>query len=166
MNLPCGADVKIVSGCSKRPDFSPAQPWRAEMRLVPGKAAASYPNMILLSLLVYIVPGMARMSPPLRTTFSPATHWHAETCHTPRRGSSDFIHFALKGSRQTVLYCAHRTSTVSSCAFCEHKGWSGCSLRPSEASRCASTGDSPGYPSPAGGFFQQPAMEKGIRPRY
>ena len=31
----------IPAGCSKRPDFSPAQPWRAETRLVPGKAAAS-----------------------------------------------------------------------------------------------------------------------------
>lgn len=28
-------------GCSKRPDFSPAQPWHAKMRLVPTKAAAS-----------------------------------------------------------------------------------------------------------------------------
>ena len=27
------------AGCSKRPDFSPAQPWRAETRLVPSKAA-------------------------------------------------------------------------------------------------------------------------------
>ena len=29
------------AGCSKRPDFSPAHPWRAETRLVPNKAAAS-----------------------------------------------------------------------------------------------------------------------------
>jgi hypothetical protein len=29
------------AGCSKRPDFSPAQPWGAERRLVPSKAAAS-----------------------------------------------------------------------------------------------------------------------------
>ena len=29
------------AGCSKSPDFSPAQPWRAETRLVPSKAAAS-----------------------------------------------------------------------------------------------------------------------------
>ncbi len=29
------------AGCSKRPDISPAQPWRAETRLVPSKAAAS-----------------------------------------------------------------------------------------------------------------------------
>ena len=28
-------------GCSKRRDFSPTQPWRAETRLVPSKAAAS-----------------------------------------------------------------------------------------------------------------------------
>ena len=28
-------------------------------------------------------------------------------------------------SRQTGLQCAHRTSTVSSCAFCEQEGWSG-----------------------------------------
>jgi len=28
-----------LAGCSKSPDFSPAQPWRAETRLVPGKAA-------------------------------------------------------------------------------------------------------------------------------
>jgi hypothetical protein len=27
------------AGCSKRPDFSPSQPWRAETRLVPSKAA-------------------------------------------------------------------------------------------------------------------------------
>jgi len=30
-----------LAGCSKRSDFSPAQPWRTETRLVPGKATAS-----------------------------------------------------------------------------------------------------------------------------
>ena len=30
----------IPAGCSKSPDFSPARPWRAKTRLVPGKAAA------------------------------------------------------------------------------------------------------------------------------
>ena len=46
------------------------------------------------------------------------------------------------GSHQTILHCAHRTSTVSSCAFCEQEGWSGGSLsHPSEAARCASTED-------------------------
>jgi len=28
-----------LAGCSKRPDFSPAQPWRAKSRLPPSKAA-------------------------------------------------------------------------------------------------------------------------------
>jgi hypothetical protein len=34
-------------------------------------------------------------------------------------------HLPLQRSRQTVLHCAHRTSTVSSCAFREQEGWSG-----------------------------------------
>ena len=34
-------NASLSSGCSKRPDFSPAQPWRAETRLIPCKAAAS-----------------------------------------------------------------------------------------------------------------------------
>jgi hypothetical protein len=29
---------------------------------------------------------------PLRATSSPATQWHAETCHEPVRGPSDFPH--------------------------------------------------------------------------
>jgi len=33
-------DANMASGCSKRPDFSPAQPRRAETRLIPIKAAA------------------------------------------------------------------------------------------------------------------------------
>ena len=67
----------------KRPDFSPSQPRRLlhppalsllrhtlhpGTRRSAGKAAASDQNMILPSLLVYIVPGMARMSPPLRAS--------------------------------------------------------------------------------------------------
>ena len=35
------------AGCSKRPDFSPSQPWRAKMRLIPNKAAA--PRLTLVS---------------------------------------------------------------------------------------------------------------------
>ena len=31
----------------KRPDFSPAQPWRAETRLVPSKAAAPRLTLVL-----------------------------------------------------------------------------------------------------------------------
>ena len=47
---------------------------------------------------------------------------------------SSFARFSSRGSSQIVLHCAHRTSTVLSCAFCEQEGWSGCSppilLRP------------------------------------
>jgi hypothetical protein len=39
---------------------------------------------------------------------------------------------------EAALYCAHRTSTVSSCAFCEQEGHLAA-------------------PSPAGGLFQHPA---------
>jgi hypothetical protein len=31
----------VVAGCSERPDFSPAQPWRAKTRRVPSKAAGN-----------------------------------------------------------------------------------------------------------------------------
>jgi len=33
-----------------------------------------------------------------------------------------------QASGRIILYCAHRTSTVSPCAFCEQKGWPGRSL--------------------------------------
>ena len=36
-----GATILKVSGCSKRPDFSPTQPRRAKTRRSAGKAAAS-----------------------------------------------------------------------------------------------------------------------------
>ncbi len=39
----------------------------------------------------------------------------------PSKEALRFLTFFI-GSRQTVLYCAHRTSTVSSCAFCEQEG--------------------------------------------
>ena len=53
---------------------------------------------------------------------------------SPNRPSSShpspYLHLALKGSCQTILHCAHGTSTVSSCAFCEQEGWSGSSPSP------------------------------------
>jgi hypothetical protein len=63
-----------------------------------------------------------------------------------------------EGNSRTVLHCAHRTSTVSSCAFCKQEGWSGCSpltlLRPRVA-RAQETHRA--IPPPAGGLCQQPA---------
>ena len=67
-------------------------------------------------------PLMVRMSPPLRAL-------------------SAAFQFSLplfRGVAKAALYCAHRTSTVSSCAFCEQEGHLAA-------------------PSPAGGLFQHPA---------
>ncbi len=87
--------------------------------------------------------------PQLRATFSPA---HPLTRRdVPFARARAFLSSSLRaqGSSQTVLHCVHRTSTVLSCAFCEHKGWSGCSpFCSSEAARCASTGIVPAIPPP------------------
>ena len=69
--------------------------------------------------------------PPTGRYFSPALPSDCFVIDFPRRAISSgegLLTFPLlpQGSSQTVLHCAHRTSTVSSCAFCEHKGWSGC----------------------------------------
>ena len=90
------------TGCSKSPDFSPAQPWllfhppalslprqtlRPGTRLVPSKAAANYH---------LLRGGWDDPNCPQRS--HPPTHWHAETCHLPGRGPSGFPHFALRGT--------------------------------------------------------------------
>ena len=65
-------------------------------------------------------------------------HPFVPTVHV-QRGPSDLPSLP-KGSSQTFLHCAHRTSTVLSCAFREQEGWSGRSpSRHSEAARSAST---------------------------
>ena len=42
-----------------------------------------------------------------------------------------------RGSRQTILYCAHRATTALSWGLCEQEERSACSLASSEAVRCA-----------------------------
>src|SRR5678809_308796 len=47
--------------------------------------------------------------------------WHVETCHY----LGEYLHVPLpflKGVAKAALYCAHRTSTFLSCAFCEQEG--------------------------------------------
>ena len=39
-----------------------------------------------------------------------------------QRGPSNFLHLPLGGVAEAALYCAHRTSTFLSCAFCEQEG--------------------------------------------
>jgi hypothetical protein len=50
------------------------------------------------------------------------------------RGPSNSLP-SLKRSGQAALYCAHRTSTVSSCAFCEQEGHLATPSLPSELAR-------------------------------
>jgi hypothetical protein len=99
---------------------------------------------------------------PLRAAFSPA-HPLADIFHPPyppiasQSISRDvplaqaraFLCFLLfpQGSRQTVHHCAHRTSTVSSCAFCEHNGWSDDSPLPLLRPRVPGVQDQRGCPS-------------------
>src|SRR5207253_5893178 len=105
------------AGCSKRPDFSPSQPWRLfhppalrlprqtlhpGTRLIPSKAAANY----------HFIRG-GWDDPTCAQLSHPPTHWQIfftrptlrllrnrfpVTCHLPRRGSSGFPQFAIRGA--------------------------------------------------------------------
>ena len=61
-----------------------------------------------------------------------------------------FLTPLLKGVAEVALYCAHRTSTVSPCAFCEQEGHLAVPSHPSEAARCASKESVPVAPAPYG----------------
>jgi hypothetical protein len=63
------------------------------------------------------------------------------TCHLPWRGPSTPPLPLVKGVAEAALCCAHRTRTVSPCAFCEQEGHQAAPSSSSEATRCASTED-------------------------
>ena len=109
------------AGCSERPDFSPSQPWRAKTRLGPSKAAASNQRWFFQACLCMLSCGGSNESP--------AARWVRPFQFSPP---------LFRGVAEAALYCAHRTSTVSSCVFCEQEGHLAA-------------------PSPAGGLFQHPA---------
>ena len=94
----------------KKATFSPSQPWRAETRLGPSKAAAG----------CYFTRG--GWDDPNCAQYS--TH---PALSAPRRALSRAraLQFPLppfRGVAKAALNCAHRTSTVLSCAFCEQGG--------------------------------------------
>jgi hypothetical protein len=60
--------------------------------------------------------GIERLAPERRSLS------HSYVCAHAQRGSSDHFYLFLEGVAEAALYCAHRTSTVSSCAFCEQEG--------------------------------------------
>ena len=74
---------------------------------------------------------------PLRAPFSTHPPERAETRSSPKRGPSDSPTY-FRGVAKAALYCAHRTSTASPCAFCEQEGYLAAPLHPSQAARCAS----------------------------
>jgi len=120
-----GATGEHCAGCSKSPDFSHAQPWRLPhppalslprqplcpgTRLVPSKAAASYHFL------------RGGWDDPNCAQYS--TH---PALSAPRRALSRARAFPFpippfRGVAKAALNCAHRTSTVSPCAFCEQGG--------------------------------------------
>jgi len=141
-----------ISGCSKRLNFSPTQPRRVfhpfalslprqtlrpGTRLCPNKAAAIY--SILRG--GWDDPNCAQRS-------HPPTHWHAETCHLPCRGPSDFPYFAFRRAarlsftariERAPFYRARSASTKDSLA----------ALLPSFGGRALrEQRDRPSYPAP------------------
>ena len=95
------------------------------------------PLRAIVNFLHYITPRMTRISPPLRAVFSPA-HPLADIFHPPyppiasqsisrdvpltRARAYQFAKPPFRGVAKAALYCAHRTSTALSCAFCEQGG--------------------------------------------
>jgi hypothetical protein len=133
----------VLAGCSKRPDFSPAQPWRAETRLVPSKAAAS----------CHIIRG--GWDDP-----NCAQHSTHPALSAPRRALSRARAFQfpiplfrewprLPSTARIERVQFHRARSASK------EGTWPLPPYPSEAARCASTGIVPATPSP---LFQHPAM--------
>jgi len=83
--------------------------------------------MILPSLPVFSSQEGVLLDLLLRAAFSPAHPLARRDVPLARTRAFKFSPLRPKGSSRTVLHCAHRTSTVSLCAFCEQEGWSGCS---------------------------------------
>ena len=106
---------------------------------VPRARRAPWPLFPTVPSLLVISQGWGLIDLPLRATFSPSP-----PTGTPRRAISpcagllrprvaraqkiNSLHpllcsnRLLRGVAEAALYCAHRTSTVSSCAFCEQEG--------------------------------------------
>jgi hypothetical protein len=84
-----------------------------------------------------------------RTTLPIASQSISRDVPLARARFLGFSPLCPKGSSQTFLPCAHRTSTFLSYAFCEQEGWSGGSPFPSQGARSGSTGPvwvPPAYP--------------------
>ena len=125
------------TGCSKRPDFSPALPWRAETRHVPSKTAASD----------YLLRYRGGWDDPTRATFSPAHPLARRDVPVAQARAFRFLIPFLEEAAEAALYCAHRTSTVSPCAFCEQEGHLAAPSSFFSSRALREHGDRPSYPT-------------------
>jgi hypothetical protein len=141
-----------LAGYSKRPDFSPAQPWRIlhppvlslprqplrpGTHLIPSKAAANY-----LSIWGgWDDPNCARHS-------HPPTHWHAETCQLPWRGPSAFLCFSWREWPRLPFTARIERAPFHRAHSASKKGTRPLPPHSSQAARCASTGIVPATPPP------------------
>jgi len=70
----------------------------------------------------YLFKGWGLIDLPLRATFSPARPLARRDVPLARARAFQSTSSLVKGVAKAALYCAHRTSTVSPCAFCEQEG--------------------------------------------
>ena len=139
------------AGCSKRPDFSPAQPWqlfhppalslprqplRPGMRLIPCKAAASY----------HFIRG--GWNDPNCAHYSTRPAPSAPRRALSRARAYQFSLPLFRGVAKAALNCAHRTSTVSPCAFCEQGGHLAAPSSSFSSRALREHGDRPSHPAP------------------
>jgi hypothetical protein len=90
-------------------------------------------------------------------TFSPAHPLARQDVPYAQARVFQFAKPQFKGVAEAALYCAHRTSTVSPCAFCEQEGHLATPF-PSFLGRALREHRGLTGPSlPAGGLFQHPA---------
>jgi hypothetical protein len=98
------------------PTFSPSQGWAF---LLSGWRRPGSPTTLAFLLLFKGGPIGLR----LRATFSPAHPLARRDVPLARaRVFQLSLYLPLEEGAKAALYCAHRTSTVSSCAFCEQGG--------------------------------------------
>src|SRR5256885_2097537 len=68
------------------------------------------------------IQGWGLIDLPLRAAFSPAHPLARRDVPLARARAFQSSSSLVKGVAKAALYCAHRTSTVSPCAFCEQRG--------------------------------------------
>jgi len=133
-------------GCSKSPDFSPAQPLRAETRLVPGKAVASNQRLSFQASSFTLSNDGPDESPTARNGLTLPPTGTFETCHAPERGSSGSPNLNLREWPRLPFTARIERAPFHRARSASKKGTWPLPPYPSQAARCASTGDSPDHP--------------------